>query len=122
LVQNIVFQLVKWTNPYENRICTRFNQRAIFGNLNNIAQNEHFWGFFHRTPKPWEKAIRQNQREAKAAWLEAADELDKQATPENTTLAKRMRHYVEYGMPKPETAADKLKKAIRAEQDKGIER
>jgi type IV secretory pathway VirD2 relaxase len=72
--------------------------------------------------KPWEVAIRKNQQEVKAAWLEAADELDKQGTPEDKTLASRMRHYVNYGMPKPETAADKLKKEIRAEKDKGIER
>ena len=72
--------------------------------------------------KPWEKAIRKNQDEAKKAWTEAAEELDKQGTPEDKTLASRMRHYVNYGMPKPETAADTLKKQIKAERERGIER
>jgi type IV secretory pathway VirD2 relaxase len=72
--------------------------------------------------KPWEKAIRKNQQEAKAVWLEAAGELDNQGTPEDKTLASRIRRYAEYGMPKPETAADTLKKQIKAEREKGIER
>jgi type IV secretory pathway VirD2 relaxase len=64
--------------------------------------------------KPWEKAIRKNQQEAKAAWLEAAGELDNQGTPEDKTLASRMRRYVE-NFPKPETVTDKLKKEIKSE-------
>jgi len=63
-------------------------------------------------PKPWEKAIRKNQREAQAAWLDVADELDKQNSPEDKILASRMRRYVE-NFPKPETATDKLKKEIK---------
>lgn len=64
--------------------------------------------------KPWEKAIRKNQQEAKAAWLDAAGELDNQGTPEDKTLASRMRRYIE-NFPKPETVTDKLKKEIRSE-------
>jgi type IV secretory pathway VirD2 relaxase len=64
--------------------------------------------------KPWEKAIRKNQQEVKAAWLDAADELNNQGTPEDKTLASRMRRYVE-NFPKPETVTDKLKKEIKSE-------
>jgi type IV secretory pathway VirD2 relaxase len=64
--------------------------------------------------KPWEKAIRKNQQEVKAAWLEAAEELNNQGTPEDKTLASRMRRYVE-NFPKPETVNDKLKKEIKSE-------
>jgi hypothetical protein len=27
---------------------------VLIAHLNNIAQNEHFWGFFHRTPNEQE--------------------------------------------------------------------
>ena len=71
--------------------------------------------------KPWEKAIRKNQDEAKKAWMEAAEELDKQNSPEDKVLASRVRRYVE-NFPKAETVNDRLKKDIKAEQEKGIER
>lgn len=64
--------------------------------------------------KPWEKAIRKNQREAKAAWLDVADELDKQNLPEDKILASRIKRYVE-NFPKPETVTDRLKKEIKSE-------
>lgn len=63
--------------------------------------------------KPWEKAIRKNQQDVKAAWLEAAGELDKQNSPEDKVLASRMRRYVD-NFPKPETAIDKLKKELKS--------
>ena len=64
--------------------------------------------------KPWEKAIKKNQREAKEAWLDVADELDKQNSPEDKILASRIKRYVE-NFPKPETVNDKLKKEIKSE-------
>lgn len=64
--------------------------------------------------KPWEKAIKKNQREAKEAWLDVADELDKQNSPEDKILASRIKRYVE-NFPKPETVNDKLKKDIKSD-------
>jgi len=65
-------------------------------------------------PKPWQKAIRKNQRESKEAWLEVAEELDKQNSPEDKILASRIKRYVE-NFPKPETVNDKLKKEIKSD-------